>query len=297
MVYGSLLFGASIQELFLDYATTTLLSVRAGLFPVAWGNARILNVADLPGRILDVSDLASAVDVQPGWITGTKPSTWLKAALPLGKFSITGLAGFPRNPDDLGLQAMAYGLLLEYLRGKTAFGLGGFYQRDYTKRASLTAKTTLLGYDFFLDTAVSVRRDELPLVSSTAGIYYQTSTGPDIRTIAELSYNGERNPVPNGDLVPDAPDIGGISSALGLTWLDVGGSPFTIGATWYHAYGDSSGALVPAFSLDVAPLVTLRVVFPWVYGAEDSEYRKNMPSETGGYVVGMGVALVLSSSF
>jgi hypothetical protein len=71
----------------------------------------------------------------------------------------------------------------------------------------------------------------------------------------------------------------------------------TLGATWYHAYGDGSGALVALVSVDIAPLITVRTVFPLMYGAADSEYWKNKPAETGGYALGMGLVFVLGASF
>ncbi len=295
-INGSLLFGASIQELFLDYAATNLFSFRAGRFPVAWGNARIYNIADLPGRIIDVSDLASDIDIQPGWLTSTKPSTWFKAALPLGRISFTGLAGFPSDPTDLSYKAMAYGMLVEYLLGKSALGVAGFYQRAFTTRAAVTAKTSLLGYDLYIDSAISFPYEEYPLFSGTIGCSYNTVTGPDIRVLAEVSYNGERIPG-LGDLVPDAPDIGGFSSAIALSWIRIGASGFTVGGTWYHAYGDGSGALVALISVDIAPLITVRAVLPLMYGAASSEYWQNKPAETGGYALGMGLVFVLGANF
>ncbi|MBL8966195.1 MAG: hypothetical protein JNG85_04240 [Spirochaetaceae bacterium] len=295
-VNGSLLFGATIQELFFDYATQGLLAVRAGRFPVSWGNARIIGVADLPGRVIDTSDLSKDVTIQPDWIAATKPSTWLKAALPLGGFSVTGLTGFPSDPDDLSFRAMAYGLLLEYQHEKTSFGLSGFFQRSYTTRAALTAKTALFGCDVFVDGALSFPYEATPLPSATAGLFYQASGGPKITCLLELRYNGERDAV-SGDLVPDAPDIGGLSSAAALSWSEIGGSPLTVGATWYHAYADNSGVVVPALSVDVARLASIRSVFPFAYGPENGEYRKKMPSESGGFALGMGIALVLKASF
>lgn len=295
-VNGSLLFGATIQELFFDYATQGLLSFRAGRFPVSWGNARILGVADLPGRIIDTSDLSKDVTIQPDWVAATKPSTWLKAALPIGGFSVTGLTGFPSDPDDLGFKAMAYGVLFEYQHDKSSFGLSGFYQRSYTTRAALTAKTSLLGCDLFLDGVLSLPDAASPLPSATGGLFYRASSGPEITCLLELRYNGERDAA-SGDLVIDAPDIGGISTAAALSWSEIGGSPLTVGATWYHAYVDHSGVVVPALSMDVARLASIRMVFPFAYGPENGEYRMKMPSESSGYALGLGVALVLKASF
>lgn len=292
---STLNFGWSLSELFLDYVTSTALSVRFGKYSVTWGNARILGVADLPGRVVSTSNLASTVTVLPSWLTATKPAIWFKAAMPLGPVSITTLAGMP-SQADLGIANAGYGLLAEWVGGKTCLGLSGFYKNGYTPRAALTLKSSVWDVNCFVDsTAAWADMDEV-LFDVDAGVYYKTSSGPDITCTAELQWNGER--VPGlGDLVADAVDIGGLSQALAFSWNKVAGSPITMGGTWYHDWSDGSGALIPSVSLDLAPSVTLRFICPFAYGAADSEYIKNLPDEAGGYSAGLGVVLLLKTSF
>jgi hypothetical protein len=288
-------FGWSLSELFLDYVTPRALSVRFGKYSVTWGNARILGVADLPGRVVSASNIASSVTVLPSWLTATKPAIWFKAAMPFGPVSVTGLAGMP-SKTGLGLSDAGYGLLAEWVGGKTCLGISGFYQSGYTPRAALTLKSSVLGIDCFIDSTAAWADVDEVLFDVDTGVYYKTSSGPDITCTAELQWNGERLPG-QGKLVADAVDIGGLSQALALSWAKMLGSPFTVGGTWYHDWSDGSGALIPSVALDLAPSVTLRFVCPFAYGAADSEYITNLPDETGGYSAGLGVVLLLKTSF
>ena len=288
-------FGWSLSELFLDYVTPSAFSARFGKYSITWGNARILGVADLPGRVVSTSNIASSVAVLPSWLTATKPAIWFKAALPLGPVSITGLAGMP-SKTGLGISDAGYGLLAEWVGGKTCLGLSGFYQSGYTPRAALTLKSSVWNIDCFVDSTAAWADVNEVLFDVDGGVYYKASSGPDITCTAELQWNGERIPG-QGKLVADAVDIGGLSQAFALSWAKLCGSPFTVGGTWYHDWSDGSGALVPSVALDLAPSVTLRFVCPFAYGAADSEYVTNLPDETGGYAAGLGVVLLLKTSF
>jgi hypothetical protein len=289
-------FGASLSELFLDYATMNALSVRFGKYSITWGNARILGVADLPGRTVSTSNVASSVTVLPSWLTATKPAIWLKAATPVGPFSFTALGGLPSNPEDLTLSNTGYGLLSEWVGGKTCIGLSGFYENGYTPRAALTAKTSFFGIDGFVDSTAAWADVDTVLFDVDAGLYYRTSSGPDIALTYELQWNGENIPG-LGKLVADAVDIGGLSQALAFSWNKVGNSPFSVGGTFYHDWSDGSGALVPSLAMDLSPSVTCRLVFPFAYGAADSEYITNLPDETDGFSAGIGLVVLLKTSF
>jgi hypothetical protein len=70
-----------------------------------------------------------------------------------------------------------------------------------------------------------------------------------------------------------------------------------MGGTWYQSWEDGSGAIVPSLSMDIMPLVSLRTIFPLVYGTSGTDYRTNPPSEAAGFVVGFGVFIVLNTSF
>jgi hypothetical protein len=288
-------FGWSLSELFLDYATKDALSVRFGKYSVTWGNARILGVADIPGRSVSTVNLASSVTVLPSWLTATKPAIWIKAALPLGPVSFTGLAGLPTESGS-GLSDAGYGLLTEWVGGKTCLGLSGFYQNGHTPRAALTLKSSLWGVDLFVDSTAAWAQADDVLFDLDTGFYYRTSSGPDVTVTAELQWNGENLPG-QGKLVADAVDIGGLSSAFALSWGGICGSPFTLGGTWYHDLSDGSGALIPSIGFDLASSVTVRLVCPFAYGADDSEYITNLPDETGGYAAGIGLVVLLKTSF
>lgn len=288
----------SLNELFFDYATPGLLSMRVGRYALAWGNARILSAANLPGRTVDVSVLSSSIDIKPSWLASSNPSLWLKAALPLGRLTLTGLAGLPSEVGT-GLSAMGYGGLAEYVTGKTCLSLAGYYKSDRTPRIAAMIKTSAWGLDLFVDSAVSFQDfpallSPLPVV--TGGLYWQTKSGPDIRVTSEIRYNGEADPGA-GTLVADALPIGGLSHVVAAAWSHVRGSTCSLGATWYQSWEDGSGAIVPSFSSNLMPLVSIRAVFPIVYGSSGSEYRKDPPAETAGYVVGFGLFVVLDTSF
>lgn len=286
-------FGLSLREFFLDYANRGNLAVRLGRYSLSWGNARILDIADLPNRAIDTSDISDSVEFLPSWLTGSTPSLWLKAALPVGVFTPTVITGLPITTGQ-GLSHLPYGLLGEFSLGKTSLGLGGYYQSNRFPRLALMLKTSFVGMDVFLDSVLTAATAG-PLFGATAGIFYQTSSGPEIKVTAETRWNGEN---PDGAaLVNDAESIPGLSSALALAWSSVGGMPLSLGLSWYHSWLDGSGCVVPALSYSMARLVTLKAVFPWGYGAEGSVYRDNPPSEAGGVFQGLGVFLVLKSSF
>ncbi len=291
-------FGATLDELFFDYGTPGLFSARLGQFGLAWGNARILSAVDLPGRTVNTAALAPDVDIRPVWLTPTNPALWLRLTQPLGGFTLTGLLGVP-NATVMSLQAVGGGALLEYVAAKNYFSLSGYYKSSNTPRVAATVKTSLDGVDLFIDSSLSFPdfpKFDYALPVVTGGLYYQTSSGPDIKITAEIRYNGENDPG-IGYLVPDALPIGGFSNAVAFGWTSVGGSSFTLGFTWYQSWVDGSGAFIPVLSMNVAPLVTARLVFPYIYGAPGSDYRLNPPAETASYVNGIGLVIVLKSDF
>ena len=288
----------TLSELFFDYATPGLLSLRMGRYSIAWGNARILSAANLPGRTINVATLDPTVDIRPAWLESSNPSMWLKAALPLDRITLTGIAGLPGTVGT-GLSAMGYGGLVEYVTGKTCLSLAGYYKSDKSPRLAFMVKTSGMGIDFFVDSSVSIPdfpEFSSPLTVVTGGLYYQTSSGPDIKVSAEIRYNGE-TVAGSGSLVADAQPIGGFSSAAVLAWTHVGGTPCTVGGTWYQSWEDGSGALVPFLSINIMPLVSIKAILPFVYGSDGSEYRETPPTEAAGFIAGFGLFVVLQTSF
>jgi len=286
-------FGASISEFFVDYATKEYLSARVGRYAMTWGNARILDIVDLPGRTDNTDDFTGDTEILPSWLTGNNPNLWMKAAIPLGHLTTTMIAGLPDAVGE-GLTIQPYGVINEYVTGKTSLSLGGYYQKSRAFRGVFMVKTSAFGVDLFVDSVLTFPEDEV-LFAATGGLYYQASDGPEIKAIAELRWNGE-NPG-TGSLVPDAMNIAGLSSAVALTWSSIGGSALTLGFSWYNAWVDGSGAVIPALSLGIGRLLTMKAVFPFVYGSDGTEYRVNPPSEAAGYLTGVGVFLVLNGSF
>lgn len=291
----SYIFGWTLSELFIDYSVPDGMGLRAGKYTLTWGNARILGVADLPGRTVSTSNLSSAVTLLPSWLSTTKPSVWAKLSVPLGPVSLTGLAGLPSATSE-GISDTGAGLLAEWTFGKTCIAASGYYKKGYTPRAAITAKSSVAGIDCFLDSTAAFSDSSGVLLSADAGGYYRTSSGPDIAFTAELQYNGERIPG-SGDLVADAIDVGGLSQAIAFSWSRIGGSPASVGMTEYHDWTDGSGAVIPTLVLDVFPSVTLRFTLPFIYGASGSEYLTYKPDEADGYCAGLGVLLLLKTSF
>ncbi len=288
-------FGWALSELFVDYSVPQGLSLRAGKYTVAWGNARILGVADLPGRTVSTSSLSSSVTVLPSWLNATKPAVWAKLSIPRGSFSLTGLAGLPSTTTS-GILDTGLGIQAEWTHDKTCIAASGYYKNGYTPRVALTSKTSLAGIDFFLDTSAAFSTANGVLVSADGGGYYRTSSGPDIAVTAELQYNAERVPG-SGDIVADAIDVGGLSHAMAFSWGKIGGSPITAGMTEYHDWTDGSGAVVPNVIIDILPSVTLRFTLPFIYGDSSSEYVAYKPDECNGYCAGLGILLLLKTSF
>lgn len=292
-VGGAYDFGMVLNDIFFDYATPESFSVRAGRYAVSWGNARILGIADLPGRVSTMADATEDTDILPAWLTGNNPSLWFKAAIPLGHLTTSILTGLPDAPAE-GISSLPYGILNEYVTGKTSLSLGGYYEDGRPLRGVFMIKTAAFGLDLFADSVLTLPSEGV-LFGATGGLSYVTSSGPDITAIAELRWNGE-NPG-TGSLVSDAMSIAGLSNALAVTWRSVFGLDLTLALTWYHAWLDSSGAVVPALSLGMGRLLSIKAVLPIVYGGEGTEYRVDPPSEAAGYLTGLGVFLVLNASF
>ncbi len=292
---GNYAFGASLNELFFDYSAPGLLALRMGRFSTGWGNARILGIADLSNRTVDTTNLDSSISILPAWLQATQPSLWLKTTFPIGGIGFTGLVGLPAN-DSEGISSLGYGLLTELVKNKTCVSLAGYYKSDRTPRLAFMVKTSVKRLDLFLDTTTSFPTSGDPLLNAVGGLYWQASSGPDLKITAELKWNGE-NPTGSTTLVPDPIVIGGLSNALAFSWSDIGGSALSIGGTWYHSWVDNSGALCPYVDIDLGRLASIKMVFPWVYGADGSLYRSSPPGEAGGYVFGAGFVLALKTSF
>jgi hypothetical protein len=281
------------NELFVDYDLPSGPSVRMGKYGLSWGDARILGVANLPERVINTANLMPSVEVLPSWLESPTSSIWLKGALPVGNFSATGLIGLPSGTYQ-GLSVLPYGFLAEYTAGKSYLGLSGLYEEDRTPRTALMLKTSRWNIDFYVDSCLAFSSLAGVVPSAVGGIYYAPATGPDIKLTAELCWNGE----PVSGLVQDALEIcGGLSHAMAIAWSSVGGTNLTIGGTWYQSWSDGSGALVPALSYSIAPGVSLKGVFPFVYGPANGYYVRNPPAEANGYALGGALMIVLKQSF
>jgi hypothetical protein len=294
---SSLSFSSSLSEIFADYLLAGTVSNRFGLYGVTWGNARLLGVANLPGRTVSASSLADSVTLDPSWDATPTPSIWLKSSLPLGSFNITGLVGMPTNSKAPYLSEAGYGGLAEYTFGSTCLGLSAYYHNNYTPRGAFTIKSSLFGIDYFVDSTLSapdISKDLTKLYfASSGGAYYRTKSGPDITYIAELRWNGE-NEVGKGMLVPDALAIGGWASGAAVSWASVGGSPFSMSGEWFHNWNDSSGVLECIVSFDLKNSLKASLGLPLVYGDAGTEYITNPPSEAQGFAAGVGLVITLS---
>jgi hypothetical protein len=288
-------FGQSLTEFFADYLLAGTVSNRFGKYAVTWGNARLLGVANLPGRTVSATNLADEVTLEPDWDATPTPAIWFKSSLPLGSLNLTALVGMPTS--SISMTDAGYGALAEYTFGSTCLGLSAYYQNDYTPRAAFTVKSSFFGVDCFIDSTLSA--PDIPYdfskiyFASSGGAYYRTKTGPDITYIAELRWNGE-NEVGKGKLVTDALTIGGWASGAAVSWASVGGSSFSLSGEWFHDWNDSSGAIVVACSYDLKDSLKVSLGIPFVYGESGSEYVTNPPSEAQGFVAGAGLVVTLS---
>jgi hypothetical protein len=282
------------DELFFDYALPSGLAVRMGKYGIAWGNARILGVANLPGRTVNAAVLDPEIEILPSWLQSPTPALWLKGALPLGAITVTGLMSLP-GASDQGLSSLVYAGQAEWVRGKTYVGLSGLYQQDRAPRCALMLKTSAWSIDFYVDSCLAFLDGEAPLASIMGGLYYQPGTGPEIKALYELRWNGESSAA--SGLVSDALAQGGLSQAMGFSWSSVGGSELDLGATWYHYWEDGSGAVVAILSYPLAPSLSLKALIPLIYGGTGSYYLKNPPSETYGYAAGAALMIVIKADF
>jgi hypothetical protein len=156
-------------------------------------------------------------------------------------------------------------------------------------------KTSAWSIDFYVDSCLAFLDGEAPLASIMGGLYYQPGTGPEIKALYELRWNGESSAA--SGLVSDALAQGGLSQAMGFSWSSVGGSELDLGATWYHYWEDGSGAVVAILSYPLAPSLSLKALIPLIYGGTGSYYLKNPPSETYGYAAGAALMIVIKADF
>jgi hypothetical protein len=284
------------NELFVDYALPSGPSVRMGKYGLSWGDARILGVANLPERVINTANLVPSVEVLPSWLESPTSSIWVKGALPVGNFSATGLIGLPSGSYQ-GLSVLPCGALAEYTAGKSYLGLSGMYEDGRTPRTALMLKTSRWNMDFFVDSCFAFSSQAGVVPSAVTGIYYAPATGPDIKLTAEWCWNGEVSPSGQSVLQDALASCGGMSQAVAIAWSSVGETNLTIGGTWYQSWSDGSGAVVPALSYSIAPGVTLKGVYPFVYGPANGYYVNNPPAEANGYALGGSLMLVLKQSF
>jgi len=285
-----------LSEAFFDYSLPSGLAVRMGKYGVSWGNARILGVADLPGRTALSTATDDSLELEPAWLRGPTPSLWIKGVVPVGSFTATGLVSMP-NAAGQGFADLAYGGLAEYVTGKTYLGLSGFYQAGTTARCALMLKTSAWGVDFYADSCLALPYEASPLFSIMGGLFYQASSGPDIKATAELRWNGESSV--NGGLLAQGDSLpqGGLSQAMAFSWSSFLGTGLNLGLTWYHYWMDNSGAVVGYLSYPLINGLSIKGVLPFIYGSEGSYYVENPPSETYGYALGGAILLVLSVDF
>jgi hypothetical protein len=254
------MFAPVINEMFFDYTLKDLVYFRIGKHLVSWGVTRIFDVG---GDLMENS----------------QDGLNLKATVPIGTGGVTAIILTPQSILSSGFLwgDMTYGLQTDLPIGKSELILSGTFQIDdpgsKPLRATATLKTSVFGVDLFAEgigastLTVTQPIEATPELSAIVSGFFWERTDPEYKLYGEYYYN--------------ATDGNGRDQQVSLVAgaNNVFGSALNLGLQWTHAFIDGSGIVVPGFSSDILPHISLQVGFPIRYGAAGSYYLVNQSPE------------------
>lgn len=243
------MFAPEIDEMFFDYTLQDLFYFRIGKHLVSWGVSRIF---DAGGDLMSSS--ASGLD--------------LKATVPIGSGGITTVVLMPSTfMSDPKWGDITYGLQGDLSIGRTELILSGTYLDNESQpiHATATIKTSIFGIDLFAEGVGASSFEVKSSVAATPGLsaiisgFFWERVDPEYKLYGEYYYNANNMMTDHRVSL-----VAGANNAFG--------SRLNLGLQWTHAFMDSSGIVVPGFSVDLWPHVLLEVGLPVRYGAPGSTY-------------------------
>jgi hypothetical protein len=303
MSYSFPRVGTQLSELIVDYSILNSVFFRIGIYDTTWGVSQFFQFSNLPSRSLPDWGVTNEPLWQQTNIITKTPQQVLpvsgKVDIPIGLSNLTFLArfdmanyGFPDNnaPDP---RYAGFGIHYDIPTGPVEWSVAGFYQYLLDPRASLGMKTSLLGFDFSVESTlafpVSLSPDRITWRPTAGGgipvgsgqrIYPTVVAGlsrewPDarIKFYGEYAFNGERDA--GVSWVPDATGPGGHNSAMVLRFGNVLGSSISLNALWQQNWSDGSGLVSTLLEFSPARLATLQLGPVLVYGPDNSEVINN----------------------
>jgi hypothetical protein len=252
----------TVGEVFCDYTLADAVFFRIGRFGMTWGNARIYGIDNLPGRVPS--------GVHPPDSTLDSDGLSLKADVPFGSHSVSAVImernGYHKDPANPAPSELGYGLLGDFVWGRTQFSLGGFYQAYLQPRVLIAAKTSFLGVDLSGECVLAYAENTGLAPSWNAGVYWEQADW-NLSIYCEYLYNTDSEiAIVTGPASICPP---GHSVALILGLKEVFGSKLKAGLQWQHAFADGSGFLAPGVSIEAVPHIVISFGIPKYYGPID----------------------------
>jgi hypothetical protein len=244
----------SFAELFCDLTIADTLFVRAGRQVVSWGAARLFPLDNLPSRVpVGFQTTTEGYDDSAG--------IGVKIGIPIGVQSLALLAhvkpGYLQDPAAPRLDEVGYGILGEFVLGRTEISLGGYFERYLRPRCVGIVRTSLWGIDLRAALIAAWPGSSGVLMSWIGNLFWEQ---PDTRftIVAEYLYNAEASQ-------PRVYPAGHVLACV-AGFRDIGGSGVDAGLQWRQAFPDGSGSVTPGVVLRPLGHVTLNVGLPVYYG-------------------------------
>jgi len=252
----------TVGEVFCDYTLLDTAFFRIGRFGTTWGNARIYSIDNLPGRVpVEVHPLNSTLDSE---------GLSLKADVPFGSNSVSAIImernGYHKDPANPTPSELGYGLLADFVWGRTEFSLGGFYQAYLQPRVLITAKTSFFGVDLSGECVLAYVESTGLAPSWNAGIYWEQAD-VNLSAYGEYVYNADSAAAIGTEPASGYPPGHSVALILGLK--EIFGSKIKAGLQWQHAFADGSGFFAPGVSIEAVPHVVIILGVPMYYGPID----------------------------
>jgi hypothetical protein len=246
------MFAPEIDEMFFDYTLQDQVYFRIGKHLVSWGVTRLFDAGgDLMANSSDGLNLKVTVPSGSGGLTGIVllPSTFISA---------------PKWGD------ITYGLQADFSIGRSELILSGTYFNNDPNllpiHATATIKTSVLGVDLFAEGVGSSSLEVKPSVAATPALsaivsgFFWEHIDPEYRLYGEYYYNASDTSMRDHRVSL----VAGANNAFG--------SHLNLGLQWTHAFMDSSGIVVPGFTVNLWPHISLEIGLPVRYGAPGSTY-------------------------
>ncbi|GHT92929.1 hypothetical protein FACS1894140_5640 [Spirochaetia bacterium] len=271
-------FDLTVKQFFLDYNIKNAVFIRAGKYEAAWGISPNFQFANLLSRVPDGSSGGDAVTA--------------KVDIPIG---VGGLQFLALTRDDFirggsaapKAREIGYGAKYNLAFPWADIDLGSFFLADMPLRAFLSVKKTVKDTELYTEGMFTAPfpRDTADDWNFSANVGVVQAFFADKLTVnGELFYNGEKGAgwfrqktdLRDADV---SPFIGGINTALNLVFRP-GFYGLRFFTQFLYGFSENTAQLVPGFSFDPLPRITVSLAVPMALGrANGTYYTHNADTE------------------